>query len=131
MIVMSAIRRVRQRYRSDCGVACVAMLAQVSYSIAFDVFGFAEGERSFYTCHRQIADALQNLGCKIQRRKFCSWGDISGAAILPVNHRCERSNFHWVVFDGKYIRDPNPNRLPRLRCFERYRASGWYFQIVD
>ena len=128
---MKSIRRVRQRYRSDCGVACVAMLAQVPYQRAFDACGFSESERRFYTSHAQLTKALNILGCKVQRKKFSSWGDIPGCAILPVNHRCNRCNFHWVAYDGKYVRDPNPKRPPRMRSIERYRASGWYFLAVD
>jgi len=128
---MRAMRRVRQRYRSDCGVACVAMLARVSYQQAFDAFGFAGSERRFYTSHGQIAEALQILGLQIQWKKFSSWDDVPGRAILGVNHRCDRRNYHWVAYDGKCIRDPNPNRPPRVRLFERYRASGWYLLAVD
>jgi len=30
--VAKGARRIRQRYKSDCGVACVAMVARVNYS---------------------------------------------------------------------------------------------------
>jgi hypothetical protein len=127
---MKAMRRVRQRNRSDCGVACVAMLARVSYQQAFDTFGFAEGERRFYTSRVQLVNALKLLGCEVQWRKFSSWEAVSGSAILGVNYRCNRCNFHWVAYDGKYVRDPSPKRPPRQRCFNRYRASGWYLLAV-
>lgn len=127
---MKRMRRVRQRFRSDCGVACVAMVAGVGYREAFDAFGFVEGERHFYTNHGQLVRALEVLGCTVERRKFTSWENIPGRAILPVNHRCNRRNFHWVVFDGRAVRDPNPEREPQVKDFKRYRASGWYLLSV-
>lgn len=123
---MKTIRRVRQRTRSDCGVACVAMIAGVSYQQAFDVFCFSDRKKAFYTGHSHLVDALESLGCEVQRNWFRSWEEIPGCAIVPVNHRCDRKNYHWVVYDGKAVRDPNPKRPARQRDFKRYRASGWY-----
>lgn len=69
-------------------MACVAMLARVTYQQAFDAFGFSDRERRFYTSHGQIAEALQILGFTIQWKKFSNWEAIPGCAILGVNHRC-------------------------------------------
>lgn len=120
------IRRVRQRYRSDCGVACVAMLAGVQYWQAFDAFEFSEEGNGFYTGHGHLVEALEKLGCQVIRKRFTSWEDVPGSAILPVNHRCNRCNFHWVVYDGREILDPYPTRPSRQKATKRYRASGWY-----
>lgn len=128
---MKKIRRIRQRTRSDCGVACVAMIAGVRYWEAFNAFGFADGENRFYTSRGQLVEALGNLGYEMKWKKFRSWEDVAGCAIIPVNHRCDRRNFHWVAYDGKFVRDPNPKRPPRMRSFERYHASGWYLMLVD
>lgn len=125
-LVEAKIRSVRQRYRSDCGVACVAMVAGVPYQLAFSELGFSEKDSRFYTRHGQLAKALENLGCLVQRRRFRSWEDISGWAILPVNHRCSRQHFHWVVYDGNTVLDPYPTRPCREKDVTRYRASGWY-----
>jgi hypothetical protein len=128
---MKKIKRVCQRFRSDCGVACVAMIAGVSYQMAFDVFCFSDGEKRFYTRHKHLVAALDKLGCEVQRKWFRSWEEVPGHAILPVNHRCKRRNFHWVVFDGKAVLDPNPDRSMREMKFKRYRASGWYLLVVS
>lgn len=128
---MKSIRRVRQRKRSDCGVACVAMIAGVSYQEAFDVFCFDDGEKYFYTRHSHLVEALESLGCEVQRKWFSSWQDVAGRAIIPVNHRCNRRNFHWIVYDGKTVLDPNPERPSREKRLARYRASGWYLLAVD
>ncbi|MDD4913360.1 MAG: hypothetical protein PHP57_13795 [Sideroxydans sp.] len=123
------VRRIRQRYKSDCGVACVAMVANVTYRRAFEVFGF-DDVKSFYTSHNNLEAALIELGCQVQRKKFVTWDEVAGSAIIPVNHRRKRQNFHWVVFDRQAVLDPNPHRPPRQRSFERYRASGWYLLVL-
>lgn len=128
---MKTIRRVRQRFRSDCGVACVAMVAGVSYQQAFNAFGFSDRRKAFYTGHSHLVEALECLGCEVRRQWFRSWQEVPGFAILPVNHRCNRKNFHWVAYDGKAVCDPNPKRPSKGKCPKRYRASGWYLLVVS
>lgn len=123
---MKKIRRIRQRNKSDCGIACVAMMAGVRYREAFRAFDFAEDEVKLYTTHGRLISALEKLGCKVKKRKFSSWGGITNCAIIPVNHRCNRKKFHWVVYDGKSVLDPNPRCPPRTKKFDGYRASGVY-----
>lgn len=112
-------------------MACVAMLAGVSYQVAFNVLGFREEGKQFYTRHGQLADALAKLGCEVSWRRFRSWEAIAGCAILPVNHRCERRHFHWVVYDGEVVLDPYPKRPGRQKNTSRYRASGWYLLVTE
>jgi|SRR3989338_2155404 len=126
---MKKIRRVWQRYKSDCGVACVAMIAGVSYEQAFEAFCFSEEAKKFYTSRGQLIEALEELGFTMHWKMFRSWEEVPGCAIVPVNHRCNRKNFHWVVYDGKAVFDPNPNRPGRQKSFRRYRASGWYLLL--
>jgi hypothetical protein len=101
------------------------MLAGVTYRQAFDAFGFKQGQRKFYSNHSQLVKAMKNLGCATKRKRFTSWDDIADSAIVPVNHRCDRMNFHWVVFDEGAIIDPFPTRPSRQRNTQRYRGSGW------
>lgn len=122
------IRFVPQRYSSDCGVACIAMIAGVSYQEAFDVIGFPEERTQFYTTHTCLTNALRRLGVLVMRRKFRSWHDIAGLAIVAVNHRRNRRYFHWVIFDGAAIIDPSPKG--KLKKNIRYLASGRYLQVV-
>lgn len=129
-VANNKIRRVRQRKKSDCGVACVAMVAGVSYRKAFDAFGFDAGQNTFYTSHKKLEEALGKLGCAVQREMFTSWDTILGSAILAVNRRCNRRNFHWIVFNGKVVLDPNPKRPSRQKSFTRYRASGSYLLVT-
>lgn len=117
------IRFVPQRRSTDCGVACIAMIAGVSYQEAFDAIGFPAECEEFYTTHTRLTNALRRLGVSVSRRKFRSWVDIPGPAIVAVNHRSNRQLFHWVTFDGRQILDPKQNNC------HRYRASGFYLLL--
>lgn len=123
---MKKIKQVFQRYKNDCGVACVAMVARASYELAFDALDFPEEAKKFYTSRSQLTEALEKLGFMAQRKWFRSWEEIPGCAIVPVNHRCNRRNFHWVVYDGKAVLDPYAKRPANARCH----ASGWYLLVV-
>lgn len=119
---------VPQQRNTDCGVACVAMIAGISYQQAFDAIGFSEEYKQFYTTHTCLTHALRRLGVSVMQRNFRSWHDISGLAVVAVNHRRNRRYFHWVIFDGAAIIDPSPKG--KLKKNIRYRASGRYLHVV-
>ena len=54
---------VRQRYKSDCGIACAAMLAGVSYEEASDAAA-PLGKRRGKTNETTMYLILRNLGLK-------------------------------------------------------------------
>ena len=118
----------QQRKRSDCGVACVAMVSGVDYQTAFDAMGFPDFARDYYSKHLRVAKALQQLGRTVQWKKFKSWKEIPGHAIVAVNHRVNRTYFHWVAFAEELIFDPNP-RIGINQNWGLYRASGWYLLV--
>ena len=122
------IQRVEQRAigRADCGVACVAMLAGCSYEQAFTALGFEGHQRQFYTRHRHLMRALEVLGCVVQRKKFVTWYQISGPAIVAVNHTRRGKYWHWVVWADYTILDPRPNRQRELLDVSGMRGKGWY-----
>lgn len=124
------MKRVQQRSieQGDCGVACVAMLAGCTYRHAFATFGFAENQRDFYTEHRHLIGALQNLGCAAKLKKFSSWRKISGHSIVAVNHTQE-GYWHWVAFDGRSILDPHPDRPGRKMDFRGLHGKWMYVFI--
>lgn len=122
------IERVEQRAigRADCGVACVAMLAGCSYEQAFIAFGFAQHQRQFYTRHRHLMRALVLLGCTVQRKKFLTWYQIAGFAIVAVNHTKQGKYWHWVVWANQTILDPRPKRLREPHDVKGMRGKGCY-----
>lgn len=126
------MERVRQRSvkHADCGVACIAMLAGCSYKQALDALEFSEGTKEFYTWHTDLFNALGKLGCSVKKRKFVSWREIEGCAIVAVNHNRDGRYWHWVVFDGEAILDPKPSRPERKTDLRGLHGKGMYFAKV-
>jgi hypothetical protein len=124
------MKRVQQRSikHADCGVACVAMLAGCSYRRAFEAFGFAEDQSVFFTRHHHLIDALEKLGCAVKRKRFFSWREIRGRAIVAVN-RSQNGYWHWVAFDGEAVLDPLPGKAGRKTDFPGLLGIGQYLLI--
>ena len=124
------MRRIQQKSikHADCGVACVAMLARCRYRMAFRSFGFLADQVKFDTLHHQLISALARLGCAVKRKRFRSWRQIEGSAIVAVNYRQDGS-WHWVVFDGDAILDPLPNKLGRKKDFRGVKGFGYYLLL--
>jgi len=100
------------------------MLANCSYQQAFEAFGFAENQSEFYTLHHHLISALEKLGCSVKRKRFRSWREICGHAIVAVNH--SQYGWHRVAFDGEAILDPKPSRMGRKTDFRGLRGKGLY-----
>jgi len=101
--------RIAQRNRTDCGIACVAMLARVSYEDAKAAFRSSEYGKPINA--KACIRALRRLGVKILSDRFKPLGPdnvetLKHNALLKANMR--RKNWHWVVFDAskKVIIDP-------------------------
>jgi|SRR3989338_6723346 len=126
------MERVRQRSvkHADCGVACIAMLAGCSYDGALEALEFADDAEEFYTWHVDLFNALGKLGCAVKKRKFISWREIEGCAIVAVNHTKNGRYWHWVVFDGEAILDPKPSRPERKADLRGLHGKGMYFARV-
>lgn len=124
---MTNMKRVQQRSieHADCGVACVAMLAGCSYHQAFEAFEFAGNQSEFYTRHHHLISALEKLGCAVKRKRFRSWREIRGRAIVAVNHT-QDGYWHWVAFDGEAVLDPKPGRPRRKKDLRGLHGKGVY-----
>ena len=118
------MRRVRQRHRHDCGVAVVAILANVSYEIALDaVFPGRKKPRELRTTGQRLARALKKFGLRCDgKTKFLlgrSYRDLGHDAILIVDRNPDTWLWHWVVWDHKRRRVIDPYWRPKKRpsCF--------------
>jgi hypothetical protein len=109
------MRRVKQKNESDCGVACVAILAGVSYEEAeAAVYG---GGRKGLTSSGKLAAALTKLGRPPVEGRMVSKGrttlkSLPHDALLKVQPlAC--STKHWIVWDKKrQIKiDPYPGMM--------------------
>lgn len=127
------VQRVEQRAlgRADCGVACVAMLAGCRYEDALLALGFEGQQRQCYTRHHHVIRALVKLGCVVQRKKFTTWQQMAGPAIVAVNHTRRGKYWHWVVWAEHTIWDPRPNQLREAHDVRGMRGRGWYVLLIQ
>lgn len=119
---MPSIRRVHQRDIYGCGVACVAMLAGVSYNHAKKAI-FGDDLGGLYklrgTDHEAIARGLFNLGLDCAQTKLTGpigLRSLRKPAALMFRWPNARSLVHCVVWDpafGGRIVDPAYRDPPR------------------
>lgn len=145
---MGGIRnKIRQQGSSDCGVACLAMAAGISYNEAKDAFdstglSVRRGGKAAYSSNfKELLCALEHKGVLASRKRFKGWGDIQGLSIIKTNVDAKR-NWHWVVAyrdaeHGIIVLDPAID----LPCFEvppldvfyiplnKYVPAGCYIEI--
>jgi len=97
------MRRIQQRTESDCGVACVAMLACVSYEDAYKAV-YGEGRKGL-TSAGKLSAALSRLGRRpvkgrMVSKRMTALRSLPHDALLKVQPlTC--STKHWVVWDKK------------------------------
>ena len=115
------IQRVLQRDSSDCGVACLAMVANISYLAArgvFDAIGIPNIRPNlpYATNFKQLRQALTEFGIDSSLERWRGWGHFSGIGILAVNAGPGSSprNWHWVVAETHpiyevVVHDPTPS----------------------
>lgn len=93
---------IRQRTNTDCGVACLAMLAGISWEQAREALFNGTPKRSFRTKVQQMRIALLKFGiimspslvvCKNPSR-------LSRDALLRTNVLAN-GDWHWAVWDSK------------------------------
>ncbi|MCK8458701.1 hypothetical protein [Sphingomonas faeni] len=119
------MKTVKQKGEYDCGVACVAMLADVAYDEALKAI-FPNGKRAGKTKTNALRDALVKLGRQPdtgRRKPFGSTAldDLIGDALVFVMLDDDGDEYHhWMVWDakGRELRDPYTRTLPyRLRGY--------------
>ena len=118
------IERIRQREVHDCGVACFAMAASLSYEQARAIFmelgfGVRRGRRPpFSSQFRELIEALKHAGVQAKLKRGAGLEEFSYPAILK-NCKRQGGNWHWVYAErdpklGITLHDP----LSELPCHE-------------
>jgi ABC-type bacteriocin/lantibiotic exporter with double-glycine peptidase domain len=115
------MKLVRQKTKTDCGVACFAMLADISYAQARRALFGEKHKGPGYTYKDQMRNALKAFGVVLSERLTrCPRPErLTQDALIRTN---ELSNgmWHWVVWDARRakILDPLPykRRLRPLSC---------------
>lgn len=129
------MKRVKQKDRTGCGIACVAMLANKTYSQvkkkmkSLDCF---KGHRKnvFLTDYPDLKKALKAY--KIKSSKVCnkkSWKSTRKNAIVAINYNKKRDEWHWVVYDKKKecVIDPRTKKPYRKTSDKRMRIKSWVY----
>lgn len=117
------MKTIKQIDENDCGVACVAMLADVSYAEARAAI-YPSG-RARLTKTKDLHAALKSLGrnpLTTRRQPFGSMTpyDLDTDALVFVEMKDGYDSKHWVVWDAKAkkVRDPYHTRHEhRLRGY--------------
>jgi len=130
------VRHIYQQHQTSCGLASVAMLADVTYQTVLnrtDELRILKKPGYFGTNSRQLIDLLRSFDIKaVCRTDLISWLDVPQIAIVGVSP----SGPHWVVAirteNDFYIYDPGrplPNAL--RRDFGRLHLLGVGIEIVS
>lgn len=123
-------KKIMQRDRFGCGVACAAMVAATSYCDARSVFtehGLGAKKRPFATNFAELRRCLALMGIKSELKRWASWDDINGLGIVAVSSSLgpAHRNWHWVVAErhevyGVVLHDPDFD----LPCFSSVIPDG-------
>ncbi len=123
---------IKQEHNTGCGIACVAMLSETTYSQAMQKaskkFSWESKKRSFYTDASQLKALLDELKINTGRyRLLRKWSSLPNTAIIAINYREKTNNWHWVVYrkedNIEYVLDPLSKRDIR-KDFSRMRLHG-------
>jgi hypothetical protein len=114
---MTLLRHQRQQLFSNCGPACVAMLAGTSQKEACRAMFGEVLSRNVYSTWADIRRALTHLGLRHGKRAhFVSkWESVPDFAIVGCSRR-SNGDWHWVVcspVEG-LIYDPEKERPVRF-----------------
>lgn len=107
------LKRVIQENENGCGIACVAMLADLRYWEARNkVFGSADKANHITKVH-DIRKGLRKCGLILDRRRAArEWKKETARvfkALLEIKPHKTSNYWHWVVWDGHRVLDPSPN----------------------
>lgn len=130
------IRHIHQQHSTSCGLACVAMVADVTYQTVMkrtNELRVLKKAGYYGTTKRDLIEILRSFDIRAVRRTgFASWLDVPQVTIVGVNP----SGPHWVVAVRSpmdyYIFDPGtgmPNAL--RRDFGRIHLIGDGIEIVS
>lgn len=129
---MDQLRHVRQSRGTDCGVACVRILAGVSAACAMKAPKLEPAAIFHRTRPEQIRAALASFGVWMFREVHCEdWSKIPqrvNRALLVVNYDDVKDTWHWVVFDRADPKTPilDPQSKNRRSVHRSTRLFSYY-----
>ena len=125
------MKHIKQHHpeRADCGIACLAMVADVPYQVALEAMfecGITRLDGKLYTRPKHLVIAAGHLGIQCSSAKFSGWRPFVQLAIVKVNLDSE-NYWHWVVLSndkqGPFVFDPGSDKV-KIRDFRSFRHAG-------
>lgn len=104
---------VKQQCKTDCGIACLAMLIDITYDEAKALL-FKKSKKKYITKTKDLLKAIEAEDSHIVEGKRLSpvrkksWVDLPANSLVKVFPDNKISyKWHWVVWSGKKIYDPS------------------------
>jgi ABC-type bacteriocin/lantibiotic exporter with double-glycine peptidase domain len=95
-------RLIIQKTDSDCGLACITMIAECPYEevlsnfMKLGLYGKHNKTRPYATNFKDVKSILSSLGFEGKVKKFKTWDEINCPSIVKIPNGRKRS-FHWIV----------------------------------
>ena len=122
---------VNQRTDLDCGIACVAMYARVSYEEALEEVNKIQGNMPIIGLSRRtMTKALKALGINAIE----SWKFFDGIpTIVSVPSLNTKAAMHYVFWNGNTgeVYDPQAGKEGKEAYNKDFLYRGWSSTIVD
>lgn len=135
---MTAIKFIQQLKRTECGVACVAMLCKTSIGEARKLVGHTNNQSTGWTSTAELRAALGRKGIKLGKEVWCdNWGKLdskSGPFLVAVNYKADGGKndyWHWAVYNPGEVAAPLLDPLTKPRKPGRTKLASYfhvYFQ---
>ena len=129
------IKRVIQEDSTGCGIACIDMVAGISYAEAKQITLNNEilkkSVKNFYTTTKDSVNVLNSIGIESSKgRKVRYWSSINTISIVGINFLETTDTWHWVLFipneDTGYVLDPSKRVKTEKRTdFSRMRLRSY------
>jgi ABC-type bacteriocin/lantibiotic exporter with double-glycine peptidase domain len=132
------LKHILQRNNTGCGIACIAMICNSSYSRTKKIISEAlifQRSYNYAMNYSQLRKGLRLFSIKLKyKKRFNSWKEIPKTSIVATNFSKDRRFWHWVVFvrvskTEYYLLDPLiKNR--RIKDF-RGKKAGYYLEVAN
>lgn len=147
------ITKVMQEDRNGCGVACLAMVAGISYAdarLTFLSYGFGSehrrnGKQPFLSNFTELMLVSAEHGIDSKMKRWRGWDQFEGLGIIKVGGAPggRKNQWHWVVAEKHeqfdvVIHDPdfhlpsfrrNPPQDVVSQPFESYEPHGCWISL--
>ncbi|MDO8908424.1 MAG: cysteine peptidase family C39 domain-containing protein [Pseudohongiella sp.] len=128
------LKRVIQKDSTGCGIACVAMIAGISYGEAKRTaiaHGIVKKRPPYYTTSGELTELLRKFHRGATKgRKLSKWESLDRLSIVGINFSSTHGTWHWVIYvpgiDAGFVLDPRKSVKTHKRTdFSRMRPRSY------